>query len=129
MPSRNHRGIDLGLAVAALPVEDSYAENVALELFVIEVLLGEKVLRFADPAERLEDDAVAVRRRSVDVLKQLALFDDMHALEREVDYLRVSRPCWLGSLRGEDCRREKKGAGEPIGLRAARRCLGSPRCA
>ena len=54
------RGIYVGFAIASLPVEHADAQYVALELLVIEVLLGEEVFRLADPAERRQDEAVAV---------------------------------------------------------------------
>jgi hypothetical protein len=56
---------------------------------LIEVLPCIEILRLADPAERLEDEAVAVRRGGVDVRKELVLPHYVHALERDVDYLRV----------------------------------------
>jgi len=36
----------------------------------------------------------------------------VHALEREVDYLRVARRFWLGILRREYCRNEEERASE-----------------
>ncbi len=88
-PPRNHHRINVGLAVAALPVKDADAEQIALELFMIEVFLCVEVLRLRDPAERRDDEAIAVRRGSVNVLKQIGLLHRLHALEREVDYLGV----------------------------------------
>ena len=84
---RNHDGVHFGLAVPALPVEDADAEHIALELLVIEVLFRVEVLRLGDPAERRDDEAVAVRGGRVDTLKEVALLHHLHAFEREVDYL------------------------------------------
>jgi len=58
--ARNDGCIDFGLAVAALPVENADAQNVALQLHVVEILFGVEILRFADPTERDQDEAVAV---------------------------------------------------------------------
>jgi hypothetical protein len=69
---------------------------------VVEVFLREEVLRLADPAERLEDEAVAVRRGGVDVLQQISLLQRIHALEREVDYLGAAGYCGLCCLRREN---------------------------
>src|SRR5205085_9306436 len=104
-------GIDFGFTVPALPVEDAHPQQVALQLLVIEVFPGVEVLRLADQAERLEDEAVAVRSRRVDTGEQVAPLDRLHALEREIYNfgMRVGCRSRLGrSWRGSRGRRRRR---------------------
>ena len=94
MPSIYYRRVDFSLAIPALPVEDANAQQIAPQLLPVEILLREEILRVTDPAERLEDEAVAVRRRRVNVREQLALLDRLHALEREIDYFWMTGSGW-----------------------------------
>jgi hypothetical protein len=62
-----------------------------MQLLVIEVLASVEIFGLADPAERLEDEAVAVRSRGVNVVSEIVLPDDFHALEREIHDLGMRR--------------------------------------
>ena len=68
---------------------------------MIEVLFCVEVFRLGDPAERRDDEAVAVRGGSVNALQQVALLHHLHALEREVDYFGMWIRGGLSVLTGE----------------------------
>jgi len=75
---------------------------------VIEIFLGEEILRVADQAERLQDEAVAVRRRRVNALLELADLDGLDALEGEIDDFGMAGCRRLRLLRKKQRRNEEK---------------------
>jgi hypothetical protein len=80
---RGHRGVDLRLAVPALPVEHLDAQDVEPQLAPVEVLALVEVARLRHEAERLHEEAPAARLVGRDALLQVVLLHRLHAVELE----------------------------------------------
>ena len=80
-------GIDLGAAVAALPVEDTDAQHVSRELRSTEEEVLIDSLRLGDPADRAEDQPPAVRRLGRDAPLDFRGVERLHAAQRQLEHL------------------------------------------
>src|SRR5438105_13135736 len=76
---RRHRCVDRCLAIAASPVVNANAQDVALKLLPIEIVLLDEDRRLADKAERKQQRAVAPGCLRGDALLEIVLVDMLHA--------------------------------------------------
>ena len=98
-------GVYLGFTKPALPVEDLDSDHVAFQLRVIEVFPVVEVVRLADEADGPEDNRHAVRFVGRNALHQLLELYGMHAVQLEVNDLRIyGRSFGVGWLRPKDGR-------------------------
>ena len=100
------RGVDRGLAIAALPVEHADAEHVAAELCPVEVLLVDERRRLAQRTEDDQEEVLALALGRRDRALQIVCADAVDALEHEVADFR-GLPL-IVALREQDRGRERE---------------------
>jgi hypothetical protein len=82
------RGVDLGVAVAALEVEHEQADHVALELLAIEIPPLVDVLGLRDEAEGAQEEAQTARGLGREALPQVPLVHGVDAADAKLPDLR-----------------------------------------